>query len=378
MRRYLAIRVERPRRGFATLVRLRGNATGRRGFTPLTSNQTVADVKFYQIDRRGRGRHSRKLRTVRIEGLATGPRRGDALTIEARYDGEKTVHIEISEHGTTRERISLSVEREPRGRWWLLVLSGLVLVGFLGWFVFGRPALSGDGGRREDVGAVGSGAGGIQTGDGGSRVGASSSRLTETEASSAEGGSNASSGAARDETAEPESASPSVGGTEDRVPPVESASRSSTGTEQADEPSVRPIAAERPSQEPLQTGEEGPLPQLGDGGRGFTVYFEPDSTELTPTTRRRLAELVAELEAYPGYKVEIVGHAAPYGNEAGRSGISRGRALAVRDLLLETGWQPAIEPIVQWRGATEPVTRTIRDQYLNRRVEIRFVESAND
>ncbi len=74
-----------------------------------------------------------------------------------------------------------------------------------------------------------------------------------------------------------------------------------------------------------------------------------------------------------GWRVMVEGHSAPFGSEAGREEISRGRAERVAEYLATHGWPSSIPLDVVWRGAEQPVTLDPESQYLNRRVEITAV-----
>lgn len=342
MKRFLAIRVERPRRGFATIVRLRGAATGRRGFMPLTPMQTTADIRFYQIDQNGRRRRSRSLRAVRIEDLSPDRQRGDALMIEVRYDGTSTVAVEISEHGRLRERLSIPVEREPRRPRWLLLLLLFCGLGTGLWFGLPdrNPALVAGSPAETDI--------------------AQESMATETPVTVE----TPVPAADRDPSPEP---TPTDGadnsGTTESLSGESPPATDNIAEEAVGADSTAPEDRSVPSGQALLFGD----------GASVVMYFQPDSTVLSATALRQVDAVVGELQSRPAEQVLIVGHAAPYGSEAGRSGISRGRAVAVLNALRAAGWAPTTEPLLEWRGATQPVTRAIREQYLNRRVEIRIL-----
>ncbi|MFP4205665.1 MAG: OmpA family protein, partial [Spirochaetaceae bacterium] len=129
--------------------------------------------------------------------------------------------------------------------------------------------------------------------------------------------------------------------------------------------------------------EEGAEPEPADpepatpSPREWTVYFRPDSPELTEPTREELAGIAEELaaaeetaESNTEREVDIVGHTALAGTEQGRYGLSRERARNVYEYLLSEGWEPAGEVAVRGVGGEEPVTRDPDEQQRNRRVEI--------
>jgi len=326
MKRYLAIRVERPRRGFATILRLRGSGTGRRGFTPLSPVQTSADVRFYQIDQGRRRQRVKPLRTVHIEDLVQSGRGRDALAIEARYDGADRAAVEITERGRLRERLVLTVEREPRKPWWLLAvfLVSILLFGF--WY----DVIGFRNGSEPDA---------------------------DTPAPTVPAAGDTVREIAGDGAGEP------------AVPTEEpgAARRDATGI--SDSATVEPTAAAETAPEAVSdtADETRTVP-----AESMTIYFAPNSTALTDGARREIRSLASQLPVAADTQVTIIGHAAPFGSEAGRSDISRGRAYAVFDALRDAGWAPATEPLIEWRGALEPVTMDLQEQDRNRRVELRF------
>ncbi len=325
MKRFLAIRVERPHRGYASLVRLHRRGEDRRDFTPIERGQTDADVTFYQVDRRGRRQRVRQIRSIRVAGLDNHGGTPDTISFTARFDGRSEVQVEIRERGRLRERLELSVDREPRNAWWLVALIPPILIGAL------LLVRSGPWSDRSDIAAD------VPT-----------------------------------PAVEPLSAStdtaPIGGSTPDASP---SAPPTENGAPEAARTTVNPETGDLTGS-PIPPAEDAPVDNPVDAvGTVVRIYFEPDETVLTATAQRQLETAISEIDSGGVQSVRIVGHAAPYGNELGRSGISRGRALAVRDALLSIGWDLSEGATVEWRGASEPVTVVPEDQYLNRRVELR-------
>lgn len=335
MKRYLAIRVERPRRGFATILRLRKQGTGHRGFTPLSPKQDSADVRFYQIDQKRRRQRAKPLQTVRIDDLKRSIRGRDTLTIQARYDGARTVAVEITEGGSLRERVTLSVEREPSRPWWLLIAIVLFAI-LLGFGLRAWMHRYGDTVETEVAEVAVPAREPIDRDSDGRDIGETDVR--ESDAMETESAPNDSS---RNESP----GDGGSGGESPATPSVDNATDETEGTGRPDSAIVESYA---------------------------TIYFLPNSVELTEAARLEIVSLARQLPVESGSSVSIVGHAAPYGSEAGRSDISRGRALTVYEALRSGGWQPSVEPRLEWRGASQPVTIDRGRQNLNRRVEIRF------
>ena len=374
MRRYLAVRVERPRRGFATLVRLRGTSHDTRSFATLRPDQTTADVRFYLIDERrgGRKRTFRPLQTVRITDLDRKEVRGDALTITTRYDGSRTAQIEISERGRVRTRAELSVEPEPRRLVWIAIIP-LFLIAAVALWLYLRPE-SGDGGGVTTQTTEVERSIREESGDGGAGTRPAIEVERTTREESGDGGTGTPSPIDVERTDRGDG-----GGVTTQTTEVARSAR-----DDGDGGATQIFEDERTTRETVGDGEA-----IGDGGsqavsaerladrRGsefaLRVYFEPNSIELDSAAVDRIAEIVPVLNAGGDRRVAIIGHAAPYGSDIGREDVSRGRAITVREALVRAGWTPDAEVSVEWRGATDPVTRLIHEQHLNRRVEIEFL-----
>jgi len=153
-------------------------------------------------------------------------------------------------------------------------------------------------------------------------------------------------------------------------------------------PSEAEPAEPEPSAEPedgedgefAETPEAAPAPEVRHdsdvppAALPVTVYFTPESAELRSPARERLDELlgaIAETDAI----LDLVGHTAIAGTEAGRRHLSVRRAQVVRDYLVQEGLDDS--RIGAWRGvgAEEPATTDPEEQDRNRRVELRLSES---
>jgi outer membrane protein OmpA-like peptidoglycan-associated protein len=121
----------------------------------------------------------------------------------------------------------------------------------------------------------------------------------------------------------------------------------------------------------VRQGEEGVTISLNN------IQFLPDSPELRDEEKVKLARIAAILEAYPGRDILVSGHTALAGAEAGRLALSRERAQAVADYLLQLGCRRPEEIIVQGYGAERPRgdNDTEAGRRLNRRVEITLLEN---
>lgn len=106
------------------------------------------------------------------------------------------------------------------------------------------------------------------------------------------------------------------------------------------------------------------------GEQQWTVYFAPDSAQLTAAAQRELERIAMRLSQYPSeiVQIEISGHCAPAGWERGRLQLSRDRADAVARFLVAAGAPQPSE--VKGFSSDRPVSRESDRLYLNRRVEI--------
>jgi len=101
--------------------------------------------------------------------------------------------------------------------------------------------------------------------------------------------------------------------------------------------------------------------------------FESASADLRPELESSLAALVPPLKARMDLNAEILGHTDSIGREGYNMLLSRQRARAVRDYLMNAGID-AMRLSADGRGETEPVADngTPEGRSLNRRVEIRL------
>lgn len=142
--------------------------------------------------------------------------------------------------------------------------------------------------------------------------------------------------------------------------------------------------AEQPDTPPEEAATDGPAAPVWPSvqarrlseGKVARVYFPPDSAELTAPAKAELDAILQVLSGNAGKRVAIVGHCALFGTEQGRIELSSARAREVGRYLREAGWRPVTQPTTQGLGAQEPLTREPEEQARNRRVELRFVDSA--
>ena len=93
---------------------------------------------------------------------------------------------------------------------------------------------------------------------------------------------------------------------------------------------------------------------LDDLISGKVIEFEFNSDVLTRDGRRLLADIVPPLRQFPDVPVEIAGHADAVGSAAANMDLSRRRAQAVVDFLVERGQDPD-RFVVTAYGDTRPI-----------------------
>jgi outer membrane protein OmpA-like peptidoglycan-associated protein len=103
----------------------------------------------------------------------------------------------------------------------------------------------------------------------------------------------------------------------------------------------------------------------------FTLYFETNSTEVTPASRAALDALFAEVAKRQAVEVQVTGHTDRLGSATDNDRLSLQRAEAVRAMLVQRGIKAGfIRPV--GRGEREPLLPTPDEQAepRNRRVEV--------
>lgn len=105
----------------------------------------------------------------------------------------------------------------------------------------------------------------------------------------------------------------------------------------------------------------------------YVLYFNIRSTELTPQSKASLNEIRQRIKAFPAAQITVIGHADRVGTDAANDALSLKRAVAVRELLVQTGIPREVIDVVG-RGEREPLVYTAdgKAEERNRRVEIRL------
>lgn len=111
---------------------------------------------------------------------------------------------------------------------------------------------------------------------------------------------------------------------------------------------------------------------LDDLISGKVIEFEFNSDVLTRAGRRLLAEIVPALRQFPDVPVEIAGHADSVGSAAANMDLSRRRAQAVVDFLVERGQDPD-RFVVTAYGDTRPIASNATEEGRARNRRIEFI-----
>jgi OOP family OmpA-OmpF porin len=103
----------------------------------------------------------------------------------------------------------------------------------------------------------------------------------------------------------------------------------------------------------------------------FTLQFEPGTSTLTPDSQNQLPGILEQATARAGGEIQVVGHTDRTGSPQANDTLSLQRAQAVRNLLIQRGFEPALVEAIG-RGEREPVVPTEANvnEPRNRRAEI--------
>jgi outer membrane protein OmpA-like peptidoglycan-associated protein len=107
------------------------------------------------------------------------------------------------------------------------------------------------------------------------------------------------------------------------------------------------------------------------------IQFQPDSAVLLSGEQEKLDKIAEILLRYPGRDILVGGHTAQAGSQAGQRALSRERASAVADYLIEKQVRTADRIMVRGYGAERPLAdnATEAGRQRNRRVEITILEN---
>ena len=107
------------------------------------------------------------------------------------------------------------------------------------------------------------------------------------------------------------------------------------------------------------------------------TLFATDSAVLQPALQNDLRALAANLQAYPGSTVQVVGHTDSDGDAAYNQGLSERRAQSVTNILISSGVEPGRLAAIG-RGESQPVASNLTPagKAQNRRVDIVILPNA--
>jgi outer membrane protein OmpA-like peptidoglycan-associated protein len=120
-----------------------------------------------------------------------------------------------------------------------------------------------------------------------------------------------------------------------------------------------------------EIGQEKSLDQTGAPALLPTIYFATDSAEISPESEIRLERCWTAIQTHPYQKIVIKGHTDSTHTQEYNVELSRRRALAVAEWLIEQGLA-ANQLETKAYGESRPVAdnKTEAGRALNRRVEI--------
>jgi outer membrane protein OmpA-like peptidoglycan-associated protein len=107
------------------------------------------------------------------------------------------------------------------------------------------------------------------------------------------------------------------------------------------------------------------------------IQFQPDSAELLPAEKVKLDKIAGVLQKYGERDILVGGHTALAGRAEDRQTLSRERAAAVADYLIEKKARNPDRIVVRGYGAEQPLgdNATEAGRRKNRRVEITILEN---
>lgn len=347
MKPIVGVKIEN--RHLAELVTLRGSARGLLKLTTLKPDQRKAAVRVYLLRR-----HRKDFLTEFV--LQDVHRKGGktpAIDLEGFYNGKFRLDLTLKLNGVARESRSISLVSFLPGRFFLrriLPPLAVVLLAVL-FLLLGLPRL------RES-----------RRGDAPPRTAPETPMPADTPRDTPPPADTPPEEPPPTETPPKD---PPPADTPPDIPPADTPTPADTPPE-APPVADTPLEAS-PPRDPAP--KEEPQPEAAAATEssvpfdGVTIYFGPDSSELTPEAREQLSRIAGHLSDYRG-PVSISGHCASYGTESGRMDLSHRRAEAVYTYLRRQGWEPEEPPRVDGYGSTMPAVDEEDRQHLNRRVEI--------
>jgi OOP family OmpA-OmpF porin len=99
----------------------------------------------------------------------------------------------------------------------------------------------------------------------------------------------------------------------------------------------------------------------------FSIYFEFNSSKISPSDNMKIAEAAKKLNDNLYYKIEIRGHTDEIGSEAYNEELSKRRSQAVFNVLVKDFRINPDRLIQTYKGKDDPLST--KDDYINRRVD---------
>jgi len=103
----------------------------------------------------------------------------------------------------------------------------------------------------------------------------------------------------------------------------------------------------------------------------FILYFESDSVQLLPASIQLLPEIVAAIQQRAPTRISVVGHSDTLGDKTYNLDLSKSRAMAVRQQLVDRGVDDTYMDVSS-HGEENPIVKTADNvsKAENRRVEV--------
>jgi outer membrane protein OmpA-like peptidoglycan-associated protein len=103
----------------------------------------------------------------------------------------------------------------------------------------------------------------------------------------------------------------------------------------------------------------------------FILYFESDSVQLLPASVQLMPEIIAAIQQRAPTRVSVVGHSDTLGDKAYNLDLSKSRAMAVRQWLVDKGIDDTLVDVSS-HGEENPLVKTADNvsKAENRRVEV--------
>jgi outer membrane protein OmpA-like peptidoglycan-associated protein len=329
-------------------------------FTTVEDFQSRAHVKVFLFE----GSRKTLVKDFEVKNLPRDRAGGPDITLRGKFDGRRTLAIDVALNGRTCTSESLNVGRYLRKKAKAPVAAAAACAAVLVCFLLLFASRHGGVKKAEAPGRTGRWAKTLLTTSGlrgggapwraGGRPGDDAPSQTVGRPGHDEPGNAGERSASRD-------APPEGGG----AATPRSLPAGVAGAGDASRASMTANLRSGDDREPETRAAAAPTPGRTIGA----VYFAPGSARLDHDARAALDRLASRLAGEQG-RIVLTGRCALYGTEEGRDRLSVLRAKRVADYLLARGWKPSHAPSVEGVGGRKPVTTDPAAQHLNRMVEI--------